>query len=80
MENAGRVLTRREILDHCWGSRYPDQNKTLETHIKRLRDKIGISPRRFTPIRTVRGVGYIYDLDERPLRDVPTESVPSTNN
>lgn len=62
MEQAGKVLTRREILDECWGAGYPDHNKTLETHVVRLRHKLSAAASGATPIRTVRGVGYVFDL------------------
>ncbi len=60
MENAGRVLTRRVLLDDAWGVGYPDHNKTLEVHVRRLRVKLGEGAGT-SPIRTVRGVGYIFD-------------------
>ena len=64
MENAGKVLTRREILDEFWGESYPDHNKTLETHVLPLRHKLGTATSGATPIRTVRGVGYAFDMPD----------------
>lgn len=61
VENAGRVLTRREILDAVWGQGYLDRNKTLDVHIRRLRRKLGPGPD--SRIRTVRGLGYIFDIE-----------------
>lgn len=60
MENAGRVLTRRAILDQLWGAEYPDSNKTLEVHVRRLRLKIDTPTN--AHIRTVRSIGYIVDI------------------
>jgi len=65
MENAGKVLTRRDLLDRVWGSGYADNNKTLEVHIRRLRRKLEPRPDTTERIRTVRGVGYIFDLTDR---------------
>jgi DNA-binding response OmpR family regulator len=69
MDNAGRVVTRRELLDHAWGPDRADVRPSLEVHIRRLRVKIESDVDRPTYIRTVRGVGYIFDLpqdDQRP--------------
>jgi DNA-binding response OmpR family regulator len=62
VENAGRVVSRRDLLDTVWQPGYPDRNKTLEVHIRRLRLKL--DPGSEAPrIRTVRGLGYIFDLE-----------------
>jgi DNA-binding response OmpR family regulator len=62
MDNAGRVVTRRELLDNAWGSNRADSRNYLEVHIRRLRTKIETDADQPTRIRTVRGVGYIFDL------------------
>jgi len=59
LENAGRVLTRRQLLDAVWRPGYTDHNKTLEVHVRRLRCKLGPARSR---IRTVRGIGYVFDI------------------
>lgn len=61
MLNAGRVLTRGQIIDRVWGSDYFGDTKTLDVHIKRLRSKIEDSPGEPTLIVTVRGLGYRFD-------------------
>lgn len=61
MLNAGRVLTRGQIIDRVWGSDYFGDTKTLDVHIKRLRSKIEDSPSEPTLIVTVRGLGYRFD-------------------
>lgn len=61
MMNAGRVLTRGQIIDRVWGSDYFGDTKTLDVHIKRLRSKIEVSPSEPTVIVTVRGLGYRFD-------------------
>ena len=58
MVNAGRVLTRGQIIDRVWGSDYFGDTKTLDVHIKRLRSKIEVHPSEPTIILTVRGLGY----------------------
>ena len=66
MENAGRIVTRRELLDNTWG---PDQTGQarhyLPSYIRRIRRRIESDPRRPTPIRTVRNVGYIFLLPQQ---------------
>jgi len=61
MVNAGRVLTRGQIIDRVWGSDYFGDTKTLDVHIKRLRSKIEAVPSQPTVIVTVRGLGYRFE-------------------
>ena len=61
MVNAGRVLTRGQIIDRVWGSDYFGDTKTLDVHIKRLRSKIEVHPSEPTIIMTVRGLGYRFE-------------------
>jgi two-component system response regulator RegX3 len=61
MLNAGRVLTRGQIIDRVWGSDYFGDTKTLDVHIKRLRSKIEPQPSEPTIIVTVRGLGYRFE-------------------
>jgi two-component system response regulator RegX3 len=58
MRNAGRVLTRMQLIDRVWGSDYVGDTKTLDVHIKRLRAKIEKDPANPEFIQTVRGMGY----------------------
>jgi DNA-binding response OmpR family regulator len=63
MENAGRVVTRRTLLDNAWGSdRTAEARHYLPVHIRRIRKRIESDADRPTRIRTVRNVGYIFDL------------------
>jgi two-component system, OmpR family, response regulator RegX3 len=58
--NGGRVLTRDVILDRVWGSDYYGDTKTLDVHIKRLRQRIEPDPANPERIVTIRGLGYKY--------------------
>ena len=58
MRNAGRVLTRGQLIDRVWGSDYVGDTKTLDVHVKRLRSKIEPDPTEPTVLVTVRGLGY----------------------
>lgn len=62
MRNAGRVLTRMQLIDRVWGSDYVGDTKTLDVHIKRLRAKIETDPANPKIIQTVRGLGYKMEL------------------
>ena len=58
MRNAGRVLTRSQLIDRVWGSDYVGDTKTLDVHVKRVRAKIETDPGNPTRLLTVRGLGY----------------------
>lgn len=58
VENAGRVLTRHQLIDDVWGVDYVGDTKTLDVHIRRLRSRIERDPHEPVRIQTVRGVGY----------------------
>ena len=61
MRNAGRVLTRAQLIDRVWGADYVGDTKTLEVHIKRLRAKVEEDPGNPVLIQTVRGLGYRFE-------------------
>lgn len=58
LRNAGRVLTRGQLIDRVWGSDYFGDTKTLDVHIKRIRSKIERDPSNPALLVTVRGLGY----------------------
>ncbi|MBR8744716.1 response regulator transcription factor [Nocardiopsis sp. MG754419] len=59
--NAGRVLTRMQLIDRVWGADYVGDTKTLDVHVKRLRAKIEEDPSSPRYIVTVRGLGYKFE-------------------
>ncbi len=61
LRNAGRVLTRGQLIDRVWGSDYFGDTKTLDVHIKRIRSRIETTPSDPTMLVTVRGLGYRFD-------------------
>ena len=61
LRNAGRVLTRGQLIDRIWGADYVGDTKTLDVHVKRLRSKIEQEPSRPQHLVTVRGLGYKYE-------------------
>ncbi len=58
VSNRGRVLTRNRLLEHVWGYDYPGETRTVDVHIRRLRQKLGEAAG--GAIETVVGVGYRY--------------------
>tara|TARA_B110000438_G_scaffold244326_1_gene244752 strand:- start:875 stop:1579 length:705 start_codon:yes stop_codon:yes gene_type:complete len=54
VENVGRALTRRQILDGAWGDGWIGDERTIDVHVRQLRRKLGDD----LPLATVRGVGY----------------------
>jgi two-component system, OmpR family, response regulator RegX3 len=61
VRNAGRVLTRGQLIDRVWGSDYVGDTKTLDVHVKRLRSKIEPDPASPQYLVTVRGLGYKFE-------------------
>ncbi|HWT33459.1 MAG TPA: response regulator transcription factor [Microbacterium sp.] len=61
LRNAGRVLTRGQLIDRIWGADYFGDTKTLDVHIKRIRSKIEVDPSQPVLLVTVRGLGYRFE-------------------
>ena len=55
MRHAGQVLTREQLLNNVWGYQFEGYARTVDTHVRRLRSKLGGAA---DMIETVRGVGY----------------------
>jgi two-component system response regulator RegX3 len=62
LRNAGRVLTRGQLIDRIWGADYVGDTKTLDVHVKRLRAKIEPDPAQPKFLLTVRGLGYKFEV------------------
>lgn len=58
MKQAGKVVSREDLLREAWGWEYLTETKTVDTHIKRLRDKIEAAGYDPAIVETVRGYGY----------------------
>ncbi|MFM8488894.1 MAG: winged helix-turn-helix domain-containing protein, partial [Bacteroidota bacterium] len=53
----GRVFTREEIFDKIWGSDIIVGNRTIDVHIRKLRERVGEEY-----VKTVKGIGYKFDF------------------
>ncbi|MBQ2753295.1 MAG: response regulator transcription factor [Firmicutes bacterium] len=61
MENQGRVYSRDSLLKKIWGSDYPGDARTVDVHVRRLREKIESNPSEPEFIFTKWGVGYYFN-------------------
>lgn len=65
MRNPGKVLSRQEIMRQVWDTNYVDDTRTLNVHVCWLRQKVEKDPRAPRLLRTVRGLGYRFDVPGR---------------
>ncbi|MFF0991568.1 response regulator [Kocuria nitroreducens] len=61
LRSPGRVLTRGELIDQVWGADSGIESKAVDTQMARLRHMLEIDPADPQHLRTVRGLGYVYD-------------------
>ena len=64
LRNPGKVYTRENLLDTAWGFDYPGDARTVDVHIRRLREKIETNPAEPRYIKTKWGVGYYYKQEQ----------------
>lgn len=63
LKHPGKVYTRENLLDIAWGFDYPGDVRTVDVHIRRLREKVEQNPAEPEYIKTKWGVGYYYKKD-----------------
>ncbi|MCL7454114.1 MAG: response regulator transcription factor [Anaerolineae bacterium] len=68
MSNPGKVLSRQEIMREVWETEYFGDTRTLSVHVRWLREKVEENPDKPRILRTVRGVGYRFEVPG-PERD-----------
>jgi DNA-binding response OmpR family regulator len=61
LRNPGRVWTREQLLEHVWGYDYPGDTRTVDVHVRWLRQKIELDPSEPHYLQTVRGAGYRFE-------------------
>jgi DNA-binding response OmpR family regulator len=66
MQNPGHTLMREELLEKALGYAYEGMGRTLDTHIRNLRQKIESDPKRPAYIQTVYSVGYRFAKTHDP--------------
>ena len=60
VRNRGTVLTRDQLLNNVWGYDYAGDMRTVDVHVRWLREKLEEDPSHPKLIQTVRGVGYVF--------------------
>jgi len=63
IHNPSLALTRQQILDGAWGTDFEGDERTVDVHIKALREFVEDDPRNPTRIVTVRGIGYRFERE-----------------
>ncbi len=61
MTHPGVALSRDMLLEHVWGASFFGSNRTIDVHIRWLREKLEVDPASPTYIRTIRGIGYAFE-------------------
>jgi len=74
MKHAERVHTRGTLLDRIWGDHVFIEERTVDVHVKRLRESLGDAA---SMIETVRGAGYRLTAQAAPARSTPPSAVPA---
>ncbi|MCM8710483.1 response regulator transcription factor [Clostridium sp. SYSU_GA19001] len=64
IKNKGRVITREFLLDKVWGYEYIGETRTVDVHIRHLRQKIEVDDKCPKYIETIRGVGYRFNVGD----------------
>jgi two-component system response regulator RegX3 len=64
IRNAGRVVTREQLMDRVWDENWFGSTKTLDVHVRWLRQKLGDDPSEPRYLHTVRGVGFRFTAPE----------------
>ena len=64
LRHAGRILSRKQIMKEVWDTDYLGDTRTLDVHVRWLREKIEPVPKSPVYLKTVRRVGYIFDATE----------------
>lgn len=68
IQDAGRVLSRQDVLNRVWGEDYALEEHALDVHIHALRRKIELNPSKPALLQTIRGVGYKLHLSRPHLK------------
>ena len=68
MSHAGQVVSRAELIDKVWGIEWLGDTRTLDVHIRWVREKIEEAPSQPRYIQTIRGVGYRFAAPAELIR------------
>jgi len=62
--HSNQVFTRQQLLDQIWSFDFDGDPRTVDVHIKRIREKLG-DPNPYWKLKTIRGVGYKFEVDDQ---------------
>jgi DNA-binding response OmpR family regulator len=65
MRNPGKVLSRKFLMKNVWDTDFLGDTRTLDVHVRWIREKIEENPSSPVYLRTVRGVGYRFEVPEQ---------------
>ena len=65
IRHPNQVVSRRQLMEHVWNTTYIGDTRTLDVHIRWIRECIEVNPARPRILRTVRGKGYIFNIPEK---------------
>ena len=68
MQNNGKAVTRETLFNEIWGTDWLGDTRTLDVHVRWLRQKVELDPSKPLYIQTVRGTGYRFATNEETLR------------
>jgi DNA-binding response OmpR family regulator len=66
MQHPNQVISRKDLMERVWHTVYLGDTRTLDVHIRWLREKIESDPARPTILRTRRGIGYVLSVSGMP--------------
>lgn len=69
MKNPGRIFTKQQIFDYAWDEPYLGDDSTIMVHISNLRNKIEENPKKPIKVKTIKGLGYKFEREERENRE-----------
>jgi DNA-binding response OmpR family regulator len=72
MRNPGKVLSRKFLMKNVWDTDYLGDTRTLDVHVRWIREKIEENPSSPLYLCTVRGVGYLFEVPEQTLSNLET--------
>ena len=64
LRHPNQLVSRRQLMEHVWQTSYVGDTRTLDVHIRWIRERIEVNPARPQILKTVRGKGYIFSIPD----------------
>jgi DNA-binding response OmpR family regulator len=77
MQHPNQVISRKDLMDQIWETAYLGDTRTLDVHIRWLREKIELNPTEPALLLTRRGVGYVLSIPELLTDGMPEDEIPA---